>query len=243
AGVRMTKHRTNGPPLSRVGENDLSLDEGDLTVRILLLPGRPSEERFQRFHSVTGGNASGAAETIRAVQVAAHHDGGEGVAAGVDGEERLRLDGVTLKPGDVTEGDREPAGVVEADLADPAQAVADEAAVPTGQAADATGLGPAQLGRPLGGEPVEQVGQRPVCHSRRLHPCLLPLPHARPGTLWLALRPPAGSASLSCPPAAAVVTLDAMIENVDVEEALSRPQTQPASPAPPFVSSVVAEAL
>src|SRR5262249_50712132 len=93
--------------------------------------------------------------------------------------ERLLLDGVALQPGDVAEGDLEPAGVVEADLADPAQAIADEAAVPAGQAADAAGLGPAQLWRPRGGEPVEQVGQRLVRHPRRLHPCLLPLPHTR----------------------------------------------------------------
>ena len=63
-------------------------------------------------------------------------------------EERLLLDGVALQPGDVAEGDLEPAGVVEADLADPDLALWEIAAVPAGDTAQRlVTLGFAERGR------------------------------------------------------------------------------------------------
>src|SRR5262249_34410117 len=80
--------------------------------------------------------------TITAMQVATHHAEGEGVAAGVDVEERLLLDGVALQTGDVAERHLEPAGLIEAHLADAAQAVADEAAMAARQTTNAVAFEP-----------------------------------------------------------------------------------------------------
>jgi hypothetical protein len=136
------------------------------------------------------------------MKIATHHTEGEGVAAGQDVEERLLLDGVALHPGDVAVGDPESAGLVEADLADAAEALADEAAVPAGQAADGVSLGAAEFGRPLRGEAVEQLGQRLVGDAR-FHGFLLSLLARREtGASWSAdpfsaLWPAAKSASLA----------------------------------------------
>ena len=62
------------------------------------------------------------------MKIATLHTEGEGVAAGVDVEEWLLLDRVALDGGDVAEGHAELAALVEADLADAAAVVADQAA-------------------------------------------------------------------------------------------------------------------
>src|SRR5262249_23770554 len=106
-------------------------------------------------------------------KIATHHAEGQGVAAGVDVEERLLLDRVALQTGDVAERHLEPAGFVEADLADAAQSVADQAAMAARQPADAVAFGPGQLGGAEDGVPIERVGQRRIRHAR-LHRCCPP---------------------------------------------------------------------
>ena len=73
---------------------------------------------------------------VGTVEVTAEHAKGEGVAPGIGVPEGFLFDGVDLESGDVAPGDAEFAGAVETDSAHAGFAVADEAAVATGEATD-----------------------------------------------------------------------------------------------------------
>jgi hypothetical protein len=93
------------------------------------------------------------------VEIAAQHAEGERVGAGQDVEIRLLLHRIALQGGDVAAGDPEGALVVEADAADAAPPLTDEAAVAAGDAAyGAVGEGLSQ--EPFHGACVEVGGER-----------------------------------------------------------------------------------
>ena len=69
------------------------------------------------------------------MEIASHHAESERVAAGINMEVRLLLDGIALKSGDVSEWNLQFTGIVEAHFANPAPAFRNEAAMAAGNAA------------------------------------------------------------------------------------------------------------
>ena len=91
------------------------------------------------------------------MEIATHHTEGEGIISGIDVEIGLLFDRVGLKTRDVAERHFELSSLVIAHLADAAATFADEAAMPTGHAANPAGFGETQA--PNDGMAIEDIGE------------------------------------------------------------------------------------